>query len=79
MRPHPLVEHSAVNRVVVGSSPTWGVRRQRDDAQKSPVNIKVCGLFRGQRESIQLNQIPSPGNRTMKSASLYGSDKDGML
>ena len=28
-----MVEHSAVNRVVVGSSPTRGVRRQRDDAQ----------------------------------------------
>ncbi len=25
VRAHPLVEHSAVNRVVVGSSPTGGV------------------------------------------------------
>ena len=27
MRPHPLVEHAAVNRGVVGSSPTRGVRK----------------------------------------------------
>ena len=29
-----MVEHTAVNRGVVGSSPTRGVRRQRDDAQE---------------------------------------------
>ena len=29
-----MVEHSAVNQVVVGSSPTRGVKRQRDDACK---------------------------------------------
>ncbi len=33
----PVVEHSAVNRGVVGSSPTRGV--------KKPVNINVCGFF----------------------------------
>ena len=27
VRPHPLVEHSAVNRAVVGSSPTRGVEK----------------------------------------------------
>ncbi len=31
-----MVEHAAVNRGVVGSSPTRGVK---------PVNIRVCGLF----------------------------------
>ena len=33
-----MVEHSAVNRVVVGSSPTRGVC-------ESPVNTCVAGLF----------------------------------
>ena len=33
-----MVEHSAVNRVVVGSSPTRG-------AWKKPVNIGVCRFF----------------------------------
>ena len=32
------VEHSAVNRRVVGSNPTRG-------AKKSPVNISVCRIF----------------------------------
>ena len=27
-----MAEHSAVNRVVVGSSPTWGARRGRHDS-----------------------------------------------
>ena len=31
-----MVEHAAVNRGVVGSSPTRGV-------DKKPVNVKVCG------------------------------------
>ncbi len=31
-----VVEHLAVNRVVVGSSPARGVKRQRDDAWESP-------------------------------------------
>ena len=31
-----MVEHSAVNRVVVGSSPTRGVKRQGHDAWESP-------------------------------------------
>jgi hypothetical protein len=40
------VEHAAVNRGVVGSSPTWG-------AKKKPVNIKFAGFryvwhFRGE-------------------------------
>ncbi len=29
VRTHPLVEHSAVNRVVVGSSPTRGAKKAR--------------------------------------------------
>ena len=40
-----MVEHSAVNRRVVGSSPTRGVKCQRDDTQKKPADIGVCGLF----------------------------------
>ena len=34
-----MVEHSAVNRVVVGSSPTRGA------VDGKPVNINVCRLF----------------------------------
>ena len=30
-----MVEHSAVNRVVVGSSPTWGVKPAAEAAAKS--------------------------------------------
>ena len=33
-----MVEHAAVNRGVVGSSPTRG-------GKEKPVNIDVCGLF----------------------------------
>ena len=33
-----MVEHSAVNRVVAGSSPARGVGRK-------PVDISVCGFF----------------------------------
>ena len=48
MRPHPLVEHAAVNRGVVGSSPTRGV-------DKRPVNVYVCGFFM-LREETKRNQ-----------------------
>ena len=41
-----MVEHSAVNRVVVGSSPTRGAKPAAGAAAAKPVNIKVCGLFR---------------------------------
>ena len=44
-----MVEHSAVNRVVVGSSPTRGVKPAAEAAARKPVNIGVCGLFRGQK------------------------------
>lgn len=49
---HIMVEHTAVKRVVVGSSPDRGapyaagaVRRQRDGAWEKPVNIRIYGLF----------------------------------
>ena len=44
-----MVEHSAVNRVVVGSSPTRGAKRRRDGAQGKPADISVCGFFSGQK------------------------------
>ena len=37
VRAHPLVEHTAVNRGVVGSSPTRGVEK--------PVKLSVCRFF----------------------------------
>ena len=40
-----MVEHSAVNRVVVGSSPTRGVKPAAGAVAGKPVNISVCGLF----------------------------------
>ena len=40
-----MVEHSAVNRVVVGSSPTRGAKRQWDDVQVKLVSISVYGFF----------------------------------
>ena len=36
VRAHPLVEHAAVNRAVVGSSPTRGAENPQ---------IHVCGFF----------------------------------
>ena len=33
-----MVEHAAVNRGVVGSSPTWG-------AKEKPVNARFAGFF----------------------------------
>ena len=45
MRPHPLVERTAVNRVVVGSSPTRGVGQQKSGLLKSPVNMSVYRFF----------------------------------
>ena len=47
-----MVEHSAVNRGVVGSSPTRG-------GWKKPVNISVCGLclFEDRREEILAGNI----------------------
>ena len=52
-----MVEHSAVNRVVVGSSPTRGAKR--------PVNIKACGFFRTQKffERNKKNQRSACENR----------------
>lgn len=40
---HTMVEHSAVNRVVVGSSPTWGVQRPLEVVIKDPQtqNLRV--------------------------------------
>ena len=49
VRPHPLVEHTAVNRGVVGSSPTRGAKRQWDDVQLKLVSISVYGFFCGQK------------------------------
>ena len=54
-----MVEHSAVNRVVAGSSPARGVKPaagaaakcQRDDTKK-PVNLSVCGLFAVARDLL---------------------------
>ena len=40
-----MVEHSAVNRVVAGSSPARGAKPAAGAAATKPVNIKVCGLF----------------------------------
>ena len=40
-----MVEHSAVNRVVVGSSPTRGVKLAVRAVARKSVNINVCGLF----------------------------------
>ena len=45
-----MVEHSAVNRVVVGSSPTRGVG-------KRPVNISVYGSFYIQWKRLKGNKI----------------------
>ena len=45
-----MVEHTAVNRGVVGSSPTRGVKGKRDIRRmsfylsKKPVDISVCGF-----------------------------------
>ena len=36
-----MVEHSAVNRVVVGSSPTRGAQSAAGAAAKKPVNIRL--------------------------------------
>ncbi len=38
------VEHSAVNRVVVGSSPTRGAQPAAGAAAGKPVNISICGF-----------------------------------
>ncbi len=40
-----MVEHSAVNRVVVGSSPTRGGKLAVRAIARKSVNINVCGLF----------------------------------
>ena len=44
-----MVEHTAVNRGVVGSSPTRGAKRQWDDVQVKLVSISVYGFFCGQK------------------------------
>ena len=39
-----MVEHSAVNRVVVGSSPTRGVDRRREKAAGEREDVETRGL-----------------------------------
>ena len=45
-----MAEHSAVNRRVVGSSPTWGVKKKKDHPRDGPF------LFFATQ--IKLKQIP---------------------
>ncbi len=40
-----MVEHSAVNRVVVGSSPTRGAKPAADAAVTKPIDANVYRLF----------------------------------
>ena len=45
-----MAEHSAVNRRVVGSSPTWGVKKKKDHPKDGPFLFFAA--------QIKLKQIP---------------------
>ena len=40
-----MAEHSAVNRVVVGSSPTWGARKSTCESKCFFVYIRICASY----------------------------------
>ncbi len=48
-----MVEHSAVNRVVVGSSPTRGAQAAAGAAARKPVSISVYGLLHEKKRLIK--------------------------
>ncbi len=50
-----MVEHSAVNRVVAGSSPARGAQSVRGMTLEKPVDISVYGLFTAE-ETIYKNR-----------------------
>ena len=55
-----MVEHAAVNRGVVGSSPTRGVKPAAGAAAKRPVNTDVYGLFMGEETAYKSQKEKTP-------------------